>query len=111
MARAQQHRKQKAAPQSEQIDNTAPTKLDQPVFGQPLPTPDPTKFVIHHPSDNPVYKQIDELNREHKLAAIPFPAPRGGVEPKTSACRRCSAAAATPPCERLPNPARSFSIL
>jgi hypothetical protein len=82
MARAQQHRKQKAAPQSEQIDNTAPTKLDQPVFGQPLPTPDPTKFVIHHPSDNPVYKQIDELNREHKLAAIPFSAPRGGVEPK-----------------------------
>jgi hypothetical protein len=82
MARAQQHRKQKAAPQSEQIDNTGPTKFDQPVFGQPHPTADPTKFEIRHPSDNPAYKKIDELNREHKLAPLPFPAPHGLPEPK-----------------------------
>ncbi|HLZ98931.1 MAG TPA: hypothetical protein VKP66_13410, partial [Steroidobacteraceae bacterium] len=25
---------------------------------------------------------IDELNREHKLQAMPFPAPRGGTEPQ-----------------------------
>jgi hypothetical protein len=37
---------------------------------------------VKHPSDNPAYKQIDELNREHKLAAIPFPAPRGLPEPQ-----------------------------
>ncbi len=82
MSRAAQHRKPKAPPQSEPIDNTGPTKLDQPVFAQPEPTADPTKFVTHHPSDNPTYKQIDELNREHKITALPFPAPRGGVEPK-----------------------------
>ncbi len=82
MARASHHRKSKAPPQSDPVDNTGPTVLDQPVFSQPQPTPDPTKFEVKHPSDNPAYKQIDELNREHKLAAIPFPAPRGLPEPQ-----------------------------
>ena len=82
MARASHHRNSKAPPQSDPVDNTGPTVLDQPVFSQPRPTPDPTKFEVKHPSDNPAYKQIDELNREHKLAAIPFPAPRGLPEPQ-----------------------------
>ena len=82
MARASHHRKRKASPQSETIDNTGPTALTQPVFAQPQPTPDPTRFEIKHPSDNPEYKKIDELNREHKLTAIPFPAPRGLPEPQ-----------------------------
>lgn len=64
------------------IDNTAPAPIGHPVFGQPRPTPDPTKFQIVHPSDNAAYKAIDALNREHKLAPLPFPAPRGGVEPR-----------------------------
>jgi hypothetical protein len=63
-------------------DNTAPTEVNHPAFAQPQPTDDPTKFEVKHPSDNPAYKEIDELNREHKLGAIPFPAPRGGVEPQ-----------------------------
>jgi Calcineurin-like phosphoesterase len=82
MARPAQHRKPKASPQSETTDNTGPTRLDGPVFAQPEPTNDPTKFVIHHPSDSPAYKQIDELNREHKIAAVPFPAPHSLPEPK-----------------------------
>jgi hypothetical protein len=82
MARAPHHRRQRPPPQSEPIDNTGPTALDHPVFAQPEPTADPTKFVVNHPSDDPVYKKIDELNREHKLSPLPFPAPRGGVEPK-----------------------------
>ncbi|WP_419759989.1 metallophosphoesterase family protein [Acidisoma sp.] len=53
-----------------------------PSFGQPEATPDPTKFVVYHPTDAAAYKQIDELNREHKLAPIPFPAPRGLPEPR-----------------------------
>jgi hypothetical protein len=57
-------------------------KLNKPVFAQPQVTPDPTTFEIKHPSDNSAYKQIDELNREHKLAPLPFPAPRGLPEPK-----------------------------
>jgi hypothetical protein len=61
--------------------NGAPRVLQRPVFGQPEATPDPTTFVVKHPSDNPAYKEIDELNKEHKLAPMPFDPPRGGVEP------------------------------
>jgi hypothetical protein len=59
-----------------------PRVLAAPVFAQPLPTPDPTKFEVQHPSDNPAYKRIDALNREHKLATMPFPMPRGLPEPR-----------------------------
>ena len=41
-----------------------------------------TKFVIYHPTDNKAYREIDQLNREHKLAPMPFPAPRGVPEPR-----------------------------
>ncbi|CAB3787098.1 metallophosphoesterase family protein [Paraburkholderia fynbosensis] len=58
--------------------------LDAPVFSQPQPTSDPRTFVVRHASDVAAYKVIDELNREHKLKPLPFPAPRGGVEPRLS---------------------------
>jgi hypothetical protein len=58
--------------------------LTQPGFGQPQPTPDPTKFSVQHASDAKAYATIDELNKEHKLAAMPFPAPRGVPEPRLS---------------------------
>ncbi len=82
MTRKPQTRKPKHAPQSETIDNVGATKVDHPAFAQPQPTPDPTKFVVKHPSDNPVYKEIDKLNAEHKLEPLPFPAPRGVPEPR-----------------------------
>jgi hypothetical protein len=82
MARPAHTRKRKAPPHSEAIDNTGPTGLDRPGFAQPQPTADPTKFEVKHPSDNPAYKRIDELNREHKLAPMPFPPPRGLPEPR-----------------------------
>ena len=82
MARSPHHRKRKEPPQTDPISNSGPTVLSQPVFAQPTPTPDPTKFEIKHPSDNPAYKEIDELNREHKLKAMPFPPPRGLPEPR-----------------------------
>jgi Calcineurin-like phosphoesterase len=56
--------------------------LAGPVFSQPEPTADPTIFKLKHPSDAAAYKEIDELNREHRLNPMPFPAPRGGVEPQ-----------------------------
>jgi len=59
-----------------------PRDVGQPVFAQPAPTPDPTRFRVAHPSDAPVYKLIDELNREHKIFPLPFPPPRGGAEPR-----------------------------
>ncbi|MBV9250115.1 MAG: metallophosphoesterase, partial [Acetobacteraceae bacterium] len=82
MARPPQHRSAKRPPHTDPIDNAGPARLGHPVFGQPRPTPDPAKFVVPHISDNAAYKQIDELNREHRLAPTPFPAPRGGVEPQ-----------------------------
>jgi Calcineurin-like phosphoesterase len=72
------------APPTDVVDNTAATVLDRPVFAQPQPTADPKKFEIKHPSDGAAYKQIDELNREHKLTPLPFPPPRGLPEPRLS---------------------------
>jgi hypothetical protein len=57
-------------------------QLDHPVYAQPEPTADPLTFRVNHPSDAPAYKEIDQLNREHKIAPLPFPLPRGGVEPR-----------------------------
>ena len=85
------HRKPKAPPQSEAIDNTGPTATDRPVFAQPEATADPTRFKIKHPSDDPAYKEIDELNREHKIQPLPFPAPRGGIEPQLTLSRSSAA--------------------
>jgi hypothetical protein len=58
--------------------------VGHPVFAQPQPTADPGTFRVGHPSDTATYKLIDELNREHKIVPLPFPAPRGGVEPTLS---------------------------
>ncbi|MEI9932357.1 MAG: metallophosphoesterase [Rhizomicrobium sp.] len=52
------------------------------MFSQPQPTEDPTTFSIKHASDNAAYQKIDALNKEHKIKALPFPPPRGGVEPR-----------------------------
>jgi hypothetical protein len=43
--------------------------------------PDPTAFAVQHPSEAGNYAKIDELNREHKIAPLPFPRSRGGTEP------------------------------
>jgi Calcineurin-like phosphoesterase len=59
----------------------SPRSIGHPVFGQPLPTADPARFRIRHPSDNEAYREIDELNREHAIKPLPFPAPRGLPEP------------------------------
>ena len=84
MARSPRGRKPKAPPATHPVDNVGATELDRPVFGQPAPTPDPAQFEVKHPSDGPIYKQIDALNQAHKLAPLPFPAPRGLPEPRLS---------------------------
>jgi hypothetical protein len=61
---------------------SAPSRfLDGPVFSQPQPTPDPTIFKVRHPSDGPAYQQIKVLNQQGQIKPMPFPAPRGGIEP------------------------------
>ena len=82
MTRSPKTRKSRSSAESQVIDNSGATELNKPVFGQPEPTADPTKFKVPHPSDDPVYKEIDELNREHKIAPLPFPSPRGLPEPR-----------------------------
>jgi hypothetical protein len=82
VSRKPQPRKSKAPPHSETVNNTGVTVLTHPVFAEPQPTADPTKFEVRHPSDDPAYKRIDELNREHKLTPLPFPAPRDLPEPR-----------------------------
>jgi hypothetical protein len=57
------------------------TKVNTPAFGDPTPTPDPSTFVVKHPSDTPYYNAIDAFNKKHGLHALPFPPPRGGTEP------------------------------
>jgi hypothetical protein len=59
-----------------------PRQVAGPLFAQPEPTADPKQFKVKHPSDGSAYKQIDELNRQHKIEPLPFPLPRGGVEPR-----------------------------
>jgi hypothetical protein len=83
MARPPQHRKTSPTPSPSipPIDNTAATPVAGPVFAQPKPTADPTRFRVDHPSDDAAYKTIDTLNAQHRLGPLPFPAPRGGVEP------------------------------
>jgi hypothetical protein len=62
----------------------APRHLAGPVFAEGEPTADPTIFRVRHLSDAPAYREIDELNREHRIAPLPFPAPRGLPEPRLS---------------------------
>ncbi len=53
-----------------------PRIVGAPVFAQPEPTADPTIFKVKHQSDGAAYKEIDALNKQHALTAMPFPAPR-----------------------------------
>jgi hypothetical protein len=67
---------------SDTATNPSPRSISRPVFAQPEATADPTKFRVRHASDDAAYKEIDELNREHKLHPLPFPPPRGLPEPR-----------------------------
>jgi len=63
------------------IDNTQAHAVEQPVFGQPVATVDPTEFTVTHTNDSQAYKTLDALNARHALQPLPFPAPRGLPEP------------------------------
>jgi Calcineurin-like phosphoesterase len=57
--------------------NTKPIEVPGPQFGQPDPTPDPTKFVTHHASDSADYKILDTTKQQPR----PFPIVKGVDEP------------------------------
>jgi len=56
--------------------------IGHPLFAQPEATADPTRFRVVHPSDDAAYNEIDQLNREHLIKPMRFPAPRGLPEPQ-----------------------------
>jgi hypothetical protein len=56
-------------------------QTDIPNFAQPSPTEDPAKFKVPHLPDTEAYQAIDALNKQHKIAPMKFPRPRGGSEP------------------------------
>ncbi|MDP9051941.1 MAG: metallophosphoesterase [Acidobacteriota bacterium] len=52
-----------------------------PVFAEPRPTPDPTKYTVPHASDTAAYGEMDALIKASKFLPLPFPAVTGVVEP------------------------------
>ena len=70
--------------------------IGNPVFAQPAPTPDPTAFLIKHPSDNPAYDELAKLNKDHKIAPLKFPLPKGLPEPILSFQDAVGGASASP---------------
>ncbi len=59
------------------LGNEDPVPTGNPQFGQPTPSPDPTKFVIKHGSDSQAYKILDA----QKQYPRPFPVVAGTDEP------------------------------
>jgi len=57
-------------------------KLSGPAFAESQPEAPEQRFQTKHASDAAAYKTLDQLAKEHKVQPLPFPAPRGGVEPR-----------------------------
>jgi hypothetical protein len=52
-----------------------------PIFADPNPTPDPTKYTVAHASDTAAYNEMDALIKASKFVPIAFPAVAGVTEP------------------------------
>jgi hypothetical protein len=52
-----------------------------PIFNDPHPTPDPTKYTVPHASDTAAYNEMDALIKASKFLPIAFPAVNGIAEP------------------------------
>ena len=67
-----------------------------PIFAEPRPTPDPTKYTLPHASDTQAYNEMAALIKASKFLPLPFPAVAGVAEPiLTLAAALGSAGAAT----------------
>lgn len=65
-------------PPSTPPDPGGPVTVNNPQFGQPQATTDPTKFRVKHASDTAAYAILD---KEKNLPPLPFPQSSGGTEP------------------------------
>jgi hypothetical protein len=64
-------------PKEPSSNNKDPIRTGGPQFGQPVPSPDPNKFVVKHGSDTAAYKILDSQKQNPR----PFPAVKGKDEP------------------------------
>jgi Icc-related predicted phosphoesterase len=48
------------------------TVVPNPVFAEPTPTPDPSKYKVPHASDTAAYKEMDALIKASKFVPLPF---------------------------------------
>jgi hypothetical protein len=59
--------------------NSQPEVVSGPQFGEPIATPDPTKFTVKHGSDKEAYSILDK--ERGQIPPIPFPKAGPDVEP------------------------------
>ena len=52
-----------------------------PIFAEPRPTPDPTKYTVPHASDKQAYAEMDQLVSSGKFLPLPFPTVASATEP------------------------------
>jgi hypothetical protein len=62
-----------SGPSDPDPDNSQTVPTNGPQFGEPTPTPDPTKFSVKHGSDSQAYKILD--SQKGTLQPRPFPIP------------------------------------
>jgi len=64
----------KTTPAGKTSSTRPPIKVNTPAFGDPKPTPDPTTFVVNHPSDTPYYdaRAIQWINANAKPSSSLF---------------------------------------
>ncbi len=72
----------RAAPTST-VSQQPPTGIPAgtPIFADPSPTADPTKYTVPHASDTAAYNEMDALIKASKFVPLPFPAVPGVTEP------------------------------
>lgn len=61
------------------LNDSKTQAVNGPQFGQPIATPDPTKFTVQHGSDKEAYSILDK--EAGKIPPIPFPKAGDAVEP------------------------------
>jgi hypothetical protein len=63
---------------------TSGTAVNAPVFAEPTPIPDPTRYTVPHASDSKAYAEMDALIKASKFLPLPFPVVAGTAEPVLS---------------------------
>jgi hypothetical protein len=55
--------------------------VNAPVYAEPSPVPDPTRYTVPHASDAAAYAEMDALIKANKFLPMPFPVASATAEP------------------------------